>query len=86
MNDRRAAGGSRIFLARLANISGKEAIKAFGRAGWVQMRQAGSHASLERVGSAVHLCVPLHKELRPGLLRNLISDAGLTVDEFLALL
>jgi len=30
-------------MGRLANISGKEAVKAFQRAGWTQMGQVGSH-------------------------------------------
>jgi predicted RNA binding protein YcfA (HicA-like mRNA interferase family) len=30
--------------------------------------------------------VPNHKELKPGTLRSIIRQAGLTVDEFLALL
>ena len=30
-------------MARLANISGKEAVKAFRKAGWEQIGQVGSH-------------------------------------------
>jgi predicted RNA binding protein YcfA (HicA-like mRNA interferase family) len=30
--------------------------------------------------------VPNHKTLKPGTLRKIIRDAGLTVDEFIALL
>ncbi|MEE9153769.1 MAG: hypothetical protein V3U42_06745 [candidate division NC10 bacterium] len=32
------------------------------------------------------LTVPLHRELGPGLLRSLIRKAGLTIEEFHALL
>jgi len=32
------------------------------------------------------LSIPDHKELAKGLLRGLIRDAGLTVEEFIALL
>jgi len=41
---------------------------------------------LEKAGLDVTLSVPLHTELKRGTLRNLIKDAGLTVDEFVAML
>ena len=41
---------------------------------------------LKKARSQLRLSVPNHKELDRGLLRSLIRDAGLTVDEFLALL
>jgi len=34
----------------------------------------------------VNLSIPQHKELSVGTLRSLIRNAGMTVDEFLALL
>jgi predicted RNA binding protein YcfA (HicA-like mRNA interferase family) len=46
----------------------------------------GSHVVLRKEGSKVTLVVPKHKELKPGLLRNLIKAVGLTVEEFEALL
>jgi predicted RNA binding protein YcfA (HicA-like mRNA interferase family) len=64
------------------DCSGAEAIKAFERAGWSQDRQIGSHVTLVKPKSIVVLTVPLHDVLAPGLLRALIRDAGLTVDEF----
>ena len=49
------------------------------------MRQRGSHVRLRHPTDSARrpLTVPLHKELKPGLLRRLISDANLTPDEFL---
>jgi hypothetical protein len=41
---------------------------------------------LEKPGMTGLLSVPDHRELRTGLLRGLIRDAGMTVDEFLELL
>ena len=69
-------------MARLPVISGAEAIKAFHRAGWRAVRQSGSHVVLTKEGEDATLSVPLHRELKRGLLRRLIRDAGLTVDEF----
>jgi len=71
---------------KLPLISGEKAIKAFSRAGWRFDRISGSHAILRKEGSQVTLSVPLHDELRKGLLRALIKDAGMDVEEFLAYL
>ena len=46
---------------------------------------AGSHVVLVKDGSIYSLSVPLHKELGPGLLRDLIRKSGLTIEEFIAL-
>ena len=73
-------------MGTLANISGREAVKAFGRAGWIAVGQVGSHLHLSKPGHRANLSVPLHKELSVGTLRSLIRAAELTVDEFLALL
>jgi predicted RNA binding protein YcfA (HicA-like mRNA interferase family) len=73
-------------VGKLGNISGKEAAKAFKRAGWQPLGQVGSHLVLVKPGLRVNLSIPQHKELSTGTLRRLISNAGLTVDEFLDLL
>jgi len=73
-------------VGKLGNISGKEAAKAFRRAGWEAIGQVGSHLVLIKPGVRVNLSIPQHKELSVGTLRALIRSAGLTVDEFLALL
>jgi len=49
-------------------------------------RQTGSHVALDKEGEAPTLSVPKHRELDKGLLRRLIKDAGLTVEEFVGLL
>ena len=73
-------------MAKLPVCSGAEAVKAFEKAGWKQSRQKGSHVSLTQNNNPIVLTVPLHRELKPGLLRGLIRSAGLSVDEFAALL
>ena len=73
-------------MAKLPVCSGAEAVKAFENAGWVQSRIKGSHLSLTKSANPVVLTIPLHRELKPGLLRNLIRSAGLSVDEFIELL
>lgn len=73
-------------MGKLANTSGKEAVKVLGRAGWQVKGQVGSHAILSKSGARANLSVPQHKELSIGTLRALARAAGMTVDEFLELL
>ncbi|NHC33523.1 type II toxin-antitoxin system HicA family toxin [Scytonema millei VB511283] len=62
---------------------GKEAVKVFVKFDYVLDHQTGSHMILWHE-SRPTLSVPNHRELAPGLLRSLIRQAGMTVDEFLA--
>jgi predicted RNA binding protein YcfA (HicA-like mRNA interferase family) len=73
-------------MGTLANISGKDAAKAFAKAGWEKVGQVGSHLVMTKTGQRANLSIPQHKELAPGTLRKLIRAAQMTVDEFLALL
>ncbi len=73
-------------MGKLANISGKDAVKAFQKSGWEIRGQVGSHLVMTKAGIRQNLTVPQHTELAPGTLRGLIRTAGLSVDEFLSLL
>ncbi len=73
-------------MPRLPRVSGRKAVRAFQRAGWEVARQRGSHVVLTKAESIYTLSVPLHPVLGPGLLRDLICKAGLTVEEFTELL
>jgi predicted RNA binding protein YcfA (HicA-like mRNA interferase family) len=73
-------------MPKLPVISGSEAVKAFGRAGWRFDRQRGSHVVLLKEGHIASLSVPQHRELAPGTLRSLIRASGLSVEEFCELL
>jgi predicted RNA binding protein YcfA (HicA-like mRNA interferase family) len=59
---------------------------ALERAGFLFRRQRGSHMILRHVDPQVRVVVPDHKQIRPGTLRRIISEAGLTVEQFLQLL
>lgn len=67
-------------------ISGREAVRAFEKDGWVVIRQRGSHIIMVKEGIAANLAIPDHRELDRGLLRSLIRKADLSVAEFLKLL
>jgi len=62
--------------------SGAEAVKKFKRAGWTVARQEGSHVMLVKLGYPYTLSVPQHKELGVGLLKKLLKQAELSVQEF----
>jgi predicted RNA binding protein YcfA (HicA-like mRNA interferase family) len=72
-------------MGRLGNISGKDAVRAFERAGWKKIAQVSSHLVMVKQGMRANLSIPQHKELAPGTLRALIRNAGLSVDDFIAL-
>lgn len=61
-------------------------VRALERAGWAQDRQKGSHVVMVREGREETLSIPLHGEMRKGTIRQILRQAGLSVDEFVALL
>ena len=67
---------------RLRLCSGSEAVRKFERAGWTVARQRGSHVMMVKIGYEYTLSIPQHNELGPGLLRKLLRQADLTVEEF----
>ena len=68
------------------DISGQELLKALLRVGFVVNRQRGSHIVLRRDAPYARVVVPDHKHLRPGTLRQILNEAGLTVEQLLELL
>lgn len=66
------------------DVRGTEAARALKRLGFVELRQTGSHLVLRRGRRTV--VVPQHPTLKPGTLRGLIQQAGLTVEEFVSAL
>ena len=72
-------------MSELRPLRSEEVLRALKRAGFETMRQRGSHVRLKHPDGRV-VTVPMHKEIGWGLLRKIIRDAELSVDEFLALL
>ena len=67
---------------KLKLVSGRDTVNKFVRAGWTIARQRGSHIMLVKPGFEWTLSVPDHRQLGSGLLRKLVRQAGLTVEEF----
>lgn len=74
-------------MSKLPVVSGEETVRALKKIGYLIDHQTGSHIIL-RQSSPPHrrLTVPHHTELAKGTLRSIIRQAGLTVEEFSALL
>ena len=75
-------------MAKLPNVSGREAISAFGKIGFYENRQSSSHVVLKKDGHRYNLSIPVHsnEDLKKGTLRQLIRSAGITVEKFCELL
>ena len=71
-------------MTKLPSVSGRECVRALQRAGFTVVKQKGSHIKMRRGG--VVIIVPDHRELGRGILRSIIGQAGLSIDEFIALL
>ncbi|MBS0246211.1 MAG: type II toxin-antitoxin system HicA family toxin [Proteobacteria bacterium] len=73
---------------RLPVVTARDAIRALERAGFMVSRQTGSHCRLIHASDpARKVTVPVHSgDLKRGTLRAIVAQAGMTVDEFVALL
>jgi predicted RNA binding protein YcfA (HicA-like mRNA interferase family) len=71
-------------MPKLPGVSGERVIRALKRAGFVELRQKGSHVSLERrTANQIFRTVPTHSELAKGTLSDILKQSGLTLEEFL---
>jgi len=66
------------------DVNGSEAARALTRAGFETLRQTGSHLIMRKEARTV--VVPQHKPIKPGTLKGMIEQAGMTVEEFSVLL
>ena len=73
---------------RLPSLSAREVVAALRRAGFVEMpgRGDGSHRWLIGGEPLRGVTVPDHRTIKRGTLSKIVRDAGLSRDEFLALL
>ena len=71
---------------RLRPLKADEVLQALRKAGFEKTRQWGSHVRLLHPDGRV-VTVPIHpgQEIGRGLLRKIIRDAELSVEEFLSL-
>lgn len=72
-------------MSRLPALSGQQCVAALEKAGFYVARR-GKHITMRRDNPPARVTIPNHKTLKKGTVRSIIRQAGLTVDEFLALL
>jgi predicted RNA binding protein YcfA (HicA-like mRNA interferase family) len=76
-------------MMRLPAAKPRDVIRALERAGFVVIRTSGSHHRMvHRDDPSRQTTVPVHgnRDLPRGTLRDIIEQAGLTVDEFVGLI
>lgn len=67
---------------RLRNITAKEAVQAFARAGFGAVGQRGSHVRLKN-SDGVQIVIPMHDgDIKRPLLKAVIKQAGFTEKQF----
>ena len=64
------------------DVNGEEAARALRRLGFDEIRQTGSHRIMRKEIRTV--VVPMHRPIKPGTLKGLLEQAGVTVEAFVA--
>jgi predicted RNA binding protein YcfA (HicA-like mRNA interferase family) len=72
----------------LPAVSGRQLLRALQRAGFVVLRQKGSQVSMEKRNAEGYwrTIVPMHREIRPGTLSDILNQTGLSKEELAELL
>ena len=76
-------------MRRSPRVTGKDAERAILKAGWYVHHSRGSHFYYrhpDKLGGRI--CIPMHagEIIAPKLLKGILEDAGLSVEEFIKLL
>jgi len=74
-------------LPKIQSVDSTQLIKILDRQGFKVIRQKGSHVILINQ-QKTRIVIPVHpgKDLKPGLVRAIIREAGISREEFLKLL
>ena len=75
-------------MAKLPSLTARKVVRALKRAGFVEDRQRGSHPIMFHPESKARTVAPVHpgQSIKDPLLRGIIRDANLSVDQFIELL
>lgn len=69
-------------MSKLTIVSANDMIKILNKLGFVEVRQKGSHKFLSHKDGR-NTVVPVHsKDLKRGLIKGILKDAGLTDGEY----
>jgi len=67
---------------RLPQVTAEQVRRALLRAGWYEVRRAGSHVQLRRDDRPEDVTLAMHRDdVPPGTLRSVMRQAGLTREQ-----
>jgi predicted RNA binding protein YcfA (HicA-like mRNA interferase family) len=71
-------------MPRLPRVTGADVLRALRSLGWVVVTQRGSHVQLKHPDRPGRVTIPIHagETIGPRLLGSILTQAGLSVDEF----
>lgn len=74
-------------MVKLPRLNPRQVLSALLRAGFYIHHQSGSHINLRHnVKGRLHVVVPNHnRDLAPKTLKSIMSQSGLTIEEFIKL-
>ncbi len=75
-----------FWMPRLPVVSVEVVIKILSKRGFIFRKGKGDNVIIQSRDGYRNVVVPLHKKLKPGTLRAIIEQSGLTVEEFVDLL
>ncbi|MBI3619354.1 type II toxin-antitoxin system HicA family toxin [Candidatus Peregrinibacteria bacterium] len=75
-------------MPELPVLSGKQVLRALIKHGYRAVRRKGSHVFVESADGASGTAIPLHgnEDLGKGLLKSILNDLGLSVDDLRCML
>lgn len=75
-------------MSKLPSLTARKVVRALKSAGFVEDRQRGSHLILIHPESKARTVVPVHpgRTIKAPLLRAIVRDANLSIDQFIELL
>ena len=74
-------------MAKVPSLSYERIVRAFQRAGWIVVRQRGSHVRLQKrlPDKTLKIIIPAHKPVKRSTLAHILKQAEISVEDFVAL-
>jgi predicted RNA binding protein YcfA (HicA-like mRNA interferase family) len=71
-------------MTKIPSLPYDQVIRALQRAGWVVVRQKGSHVRIQKHTpmETLKLTIPAHRPIKRSTLSHILKQAKLTVEEF----
>ncbi len=75
-------------MTKVPSLPYMQIVKALQRDGWAVVRRKGSHIRMQKRvgGELLKLTIPAHRPVKRSTLSHILSQARLTLDDFLELL